>query len=98
MSDRSGLSIFDDPDNGNGTNAADNEATQVIPAARPAASAPTAQQGAPSNRPPSFPLVRKGGYDPAAVDRQMHTLAGEKAGLAAGLNEAKAKAAAGGSL
>ncbi|MGN6574834.1 MAG: hypothetical protein ACTHKG_04030, partial [Nocardioides sp.] len=89
MSDRSGLSIFDDPENGNGGNQAADEPTQVIPTARPAAAAPAA-----SSSRPSFPVVRKGGYDTAAVDRQMQALAGERAGLAAGLDDAKARVAA----
>src|SRR5690349_9238718 len=110
MSDRPGLSIFEDPDDngeGRGPNR-DDEATQVIPAVRPQgrpAPAPQSQPSASAPRPestpaassgsgrPSFPVVRRGGYDPASVDRQMHTLAGEKAGLTAGLNEAKSKIA-----
>src|SRR4051812_13375683 len=118
MSDRPGLSIFEDPDeNGSGrgrNRGRDDEATQVIPAVRqqdrtaptspsqPSASTPrpestpatgtTGGLGTPGRT--SFPVVRRGGYDPASVDRQMHTLAGEKAGLTAGLNDAKARVAA----
>src|SRR3954471_16782672 len=119
MSDRPGLSIFDDPDDsgpGSGQGAGTgrgggntpgkgpgkgtaprarqdpDEATQVIPAVssdrtpgRPPA--PAAGRPAPAGAParpvmppaapdssterPSFPVVRRGGYDTAAVDRQM---------------------------
>ena len=65
MSERPGLSIFDEGPSNRGND----DATQVIPAT-----------GASRE---SFPVVRRGGYDQAAVDKQMHTLAGEKAGLAA---------------
>ncbi|MGI8902048.1 MAG: hypothetical protein ACR2HA_14185, partial [Nocardioides sp.] len=119
MSDRPGLSIFDD-DAENGSSADD--PTQVFPAVKappapsstPGQSQPTsstASQAAPSRPPtsapatpatrpvvppagPGFPVVRRGGYDTAAVDRQMHTLAGEKAGLAASLDDARSKLAA----
>ena len=97
MSDRPGLSIFDD-DNGNDSGGDDrNEATQVIPVA--GAKAPGAPRSAPAQagtpaRTQSFPVVRRGGYDPAAVDRQVHTWAGERAGLTASLDEARAKATA----
>src|SRR5690349_8037663 len=108
MSDRPGLSIFEDPDDNGGERNRDDEATQVIPAVRPQGRptpTPQAQPSASTPRPesgpaaggsgrPSFPVVRRGGYDPASVDRQIHTLAGEKAGLTAGLNEAKSKVAA----
>src|SRR6185436_2844590 len=118
MSDRPGLSIFDDPDENGGDSARsrDDEATQVIPAVRQqsrTAPTPPSQPSASTPRPDStpaagsaggtgnpgnpgrttFPVVRRGGYDPASVDRQMHTLAGEKAGLTAGLNDAKARVA-----
>ena len=107
MSDRPGLSIFEDPDDNGGERNRDDEATQVIPAVRPQGRptpTPQAQPSASTPRPesgpaaggsgrPSFPVVRRGGYDPASVDRQIHTLAGEKAGLTAGLNEAKSKVA-----
>ena len=92
MSDRPGLSIFDDPDNGNGAD----EPTQVIPAARPEtprAPAPGGS-GAASAGPTSFPVVRRGGYDQAAVDRHVSTLAGEKAGLAASLADARSRISA----
>src|SRR6478735_3668159 len=108
VSDRPGLSIFDDPDD-NGSERGpgrDDEATQVIPAVRqqhrptpptqPSASAPRAEASTPAASTggrPTFPVVRRGGYDPAVVDRQMHTLAGERAGLTAGLNESKARVA-----
>src|SRR6185436_5048727 len=109
MSDRPGLSIFDDPDENGGdsgrSRSRDDEATQVIPAVRQqsrTAPTPPSQPSASTPRPEStpatgnpgnpgrtsFPVVRRGGYDPASVDRQMHTLAGEKAGLTAGLNDA----------
>ena len=93
MSDRPGLSIFDDPDNGNGAD----DATQVIPAARPETPRPAAPAGAAGGSAASaggsasFPVVRRGGYDQAAVDRHVHTLAGEKAGLTASLNDAKSR-------
>src|SRR5688500_16435919 len=94
MSDRPGLSIFDD-DNGNDDR---DEATQVIPVAgtsTPASPASTPSRGpAPAARTQTFPVVRRGGYDTAAVDRQVHTWAGEKAGLTASLDEARAKASA----
>ena len=119
MSDRPGLSIFDDdPADDRGDNGSD-DATQVIPAVKtasgPAAPGPQrpAPQAAQSNPAPTagagstgtpstphggarptFPVVRRGGYDTAAVDRQMHTLAGEKAGLTASLNDAKQTIAA----
>ncbi|MGH3364649.1 MAG: DivIVA domain-containing protein, partial [Nocardioidaceae bacterium] len=83
MNDRSGLSIFDDDSN----NGAD-DATQVFSAVEEtSATAAGATAGA-----SSFPVVRRG-YDPSAVDRRLHTLAGEKAGLNAGIKEARAKAA-----
>ena len=106
MSDRPGLSIFDDPeDNGD---SGDNEATQVIPAVKqqktPTSTTPAAAPAAAAPRPatpaaraestsarPTFPVVRRGGYDTAAVDRQISTLAGEKAGLSASLQETKSK-------
>ncbi len=99
MSDRPGLSIFDDDPAENSAASGADDATQVIPAARqsgpaPAARPSTAGQPATGGSRPGFPVVRRGGYDPAAVDRQMHALAGEKAGLEAGLNDAKAKIAA----
>ena len=87
MSDRNGLSIFDnEPASEPGE-----EATQVIPAAT-AGPAPAARAG--STQRTTFPVVRRGGYDPAAVDRQFHTIAGEKAGLSASLQEAKVRVAA----
>ena len=124
MSDRPGLSIFDDEpedETSAGKTGAD-EATQVIPAvpaseaprqqqrpaaqgsaqgsgqrpaARPAAAAPqSAPAGPPAAARPTFPVVRRGGYDPSAVDRQIHSLAGEKAGLAASLDDARRRLAA----
>ena len=71
MSDRSGLSIFDD-DNGNEGR---DEATQVIPVSgarpRPPRALPVLAPACPVRTEP-FPMVRRGGYDPAMVDRHMH--------------------------
>jgi len=68
---------------------------------RPAPTGATSAQKADAPRPapvgpaavakvPGFPVVRRG-YDPAAVDRQLHALAGEKAGVLASLSEARAR-------
>ncbi len=54
MSDRSGLSIFDDPDNGKN---ADAEATQVIPAARPGAAPGTSPGTSPGTAPGTAPAA-----------------------------------------
>ncbi len=85
MSDRPGLSIFDD-ENGNDDR---NEATQVIPVARtnnpePARSAPATGQA------PGFPVVRRG-----ATTRRPSTASGtpwpaRRPGLVASLEEARA--------
>src|SRR3954452_15759856 len=40
---------------------------------------------------PDLPLVRRGGYDKDAVDRHLRTVAAEKAGLLASINEAQGK-------
>jgi hypothetical protein len=82
MNDRSGLSIFDDDSSNSGAD----EATQVFPAVEEGTGTTAAGGGIGA----SFPVVRRG-YDQGAVDRQMHTLAGEKAGLAASLKEARAR-------
>ena len=94
MSDRPGLSIFDD-DNGKDDR---NDATQVIPvpgagASSSASAASATRTGLPPIRNvPTFPVVRRGGYDTAAVDREVNTLAGENAGLKDSLEQARSRA------
>src|SRR3954452_4564664 len=105
MSERSGLSIFDEPDDtmSGGASAAD-ATTQVIPAVKAPQQrqgGPAEQRPAPSRQPapppdpparpapaagpavtrPSFPVVRKGGYDTAAVDRHVQAVSGLAASL-----------------
>ena len=76
MSDRPGLSIFDDEPSSTGeTSTDDTRHARRRPRQRhPSSPAQPAGPAAPARRPrrPSFPLVRKGGYDPASVDRQLH--------------------------
>src|SRR5688572_7672361 len=71
MTERPGLSIFD--------NAA--AATQEV-APSQGASSPAAAAG----KGPTFPVARRG-YDPSAVDRKFAALAAERARLAADLDE-----------
>ena len=92
MNDRSGLSIFDDDSSNSsrssGGSGSGNDAMQVFSAVGGSGSGSAGAAGSGAN---AFPVVRRGGYDPAAVDRHLHTLAGEKAGLTASLNDAKAR-------
>src|SRR6187549_1533636 len=106
MSERPGLSIFDTKDERSANDADD--ATAVIEAvpAQQREAEPTPRPSPPASAASGsgasatgsaavtgFPVVRRGGYDTAAVDRQMHVLAGERAGLAAGLESARARIA-----
>jgi len=58
----------------------------VPPATRPSG-APAAGGAAPGG----FPVVRRGGYDPSAVDSRVRQLLGEKTGLAQSLTESETR-------
>ena len=58
----------------------------VPPATRPT-SAPATGGAAPGG----FPVVRRGGYDPSAVDSRVRQLLGEKTGLAQSLTESETR-------
>src|SRR3954462_540339 len=78
MTERPGLSIFDNQP----SQAPSDDDTQEIP---PVSTAPAAR--------PGFPVVRRG-YDTAAVDRQIQALTREKGSLTADLDEANRRARA----
>ncbi len=101
MSDQ-GLSIFDNepgsapPEAASKSPTPDNETTQVMPVttSAPPTSAPPAPPrpaptGAPGASTAALPVVRRGGYDQAAVDAQIRQLASEKASLGASLTESE---------
>jgi hypothetical protein len=105
MSDQ-GLSIFDEePGAGNPPKepqeSADAEQTQVIPAvsqsrtpnaaSRPSGPPPARPAAAPAPAPGALPVVKRGGYDRAAVDAHIRQLSSEKAALGASLTESEQK-------
>lgn len=106
MSANDGLSIFDDDSADEPTRviprmpksaASDADVTRPVQASAPAPRAPVASPASPpataagASSLPQLPLVRRGGYDKEAVDRHLRTVAAEKAGLSASLNEAQAR-------